>query len=94
MHVLDLTIGTRHFSLPEGTDVRELEHRIEGAVRAGGAMVRIPSPGDHATSALVTSATTVFIEHLDVPDHDPEAASGHPSQIDFDLTDQFSEWDA
>lgn len=72
MHLLDLTIGTRHFFLPEDTNSLELEAHLEDAVRRGGAMVSIPRLHGQKTSALITPVMPVYLDEIDAPDGDDE----------------------
>ncbi|TCL79540.1 MULTISPECIES: hypothetical protein [unclassified Rathayibacter] len=94
MRLLDLTIGTRHFYLPEQTDLAEFERRIEHAARTGGAMIDIPGTHGHATSALITPSMPVFIEPVDVTEDGDHDDADFTSALDFDLTSGFSDWNA
>jgi hypothetical protein len=68
MNVIELSVATRVFRLPTGTDIEHLQRVIRDAVHAGGALVDIPSIGDARITALVTPATPVFVERIDVDD--------------------------
>jgi len=85
MKLLDLTIGTRHFYLPADTDFTELETRITNAVRDGGTLVEIPTGHPHPTTALITPATPVFLDHLEVTDDTSDTDELH-SPLDFDIS--------
>lgn len=92
MEPFTLTIGPRHFLLPAGTDVAELEERIEDAVRRGGAMVRIPAVLGRAVDALVTPASAVFVDPTDPPE-DPRADDpDSTAHVDFDLHGAYEDW--
>lgn len=94
MRLLELTIGTRHFYLPEETDLGEFERTIEDAARAGGSMIEIPSANQRPVSALITPGMPVFIEHVDLADDSHEDHDDLTSPVDFDLHSSFSEWSA
>lgn len=94
MRLLDLTIGTRHFYLPDDTDLEAFEREIENAARTGGSMIGIPGAHHDRISALITPSTTVFVERIDLPDDTEEDQNDLTSSLDFDLTDTFSEWNA
>ncbi|MCJ1698053.1 hypothetical protein MT349_19895 [Rathayibacter caricis] len=80
MRALELVIGHRHFRLPAETDLDQLTDRIQEAARVGGAMVELPGP--HPVSALITPATSVFLEII------TSAEQGH---ILYPVMDDFSE---
>jgi len=94
MRLLELTIGTRHFYLPEETDLGEFERAIEDAARTGGGMIGIPGLHQHPVSALITPGTPVFIEHVELADDSREDRNDLTSSVDFDLHSSFSEWNA
>jgi len=92
MRLLELTIGTRHFYLPEKTDLGEVEHAIEDAARSGGGMIGIPRLSQHPVSALITPGMPVFIEHVDLADDNREDNDDLTSSVDFDLHSSFCDW--
>ena len=94
MRLFDLTIGTRHFYLPDDTDLEAFEREIETAARTGGSMIGIPGTHQNRISALVTASTTVFVERIDLHEDTEEDQDDLTSSLDFDLTDSFSEWNA
>ncbi|QHC69736.1 hypothetical protein [Rathayibacter sp. VKM Ac-2801] len=89
MRLLELTIGTRHFYLPEETDLGDFERAIEDAARSGGGMIGIPGLHREPVSALITPGVPVFIEHVVLAD-DSGDDDDLTSPIDFDSS--FSEW--
>ncbi|PPF14679.1 MULTISPECIES: hypothetical protein [unclassified Rathayibacter] len=91
MHLLELTIGPRHFSLPVDVDRVGLTQRLEQAAAAGGAFVEIPTSRG-TTSAFVTPATAVFLDVIDAPDETADGLDPRTSSIDVDLVDRFSKW--
>lgn len=94
MRLFDLTIGTRHFYLPADINVAELEHRVETAARAGGAMIQIPGAHEPVTSALITPSIPVFIELIDASEDEDEDETGLTSTLDFDHSSLLAPWDA
>lgn len=94
MRLLDLTIGTRHFYLPEETNLAELQHEIEEAARTGGGIIGVPVQHQRSVSALITPGMTVFIEQVDLTDDSNENDADLDSSLDVDLHGMFSDWNA
>ena len=78
------------FFLAPGQDVADLKHRIEAALRSGGAFVDFIVAGDDAVSVLVSASTRVVIslESVDVDVGVGAGDAGHGAAHyggDFDL---------
>lgn len=78
------------FFLAPGQDVADLKHRIEAALRSGGAFVDFTVAGDDAVSVLVSASTRVVIslESVDVDVGVGAGDAGHGAAHyggDFDL---------
>lgn len=56
-----LALGDSHFVLAQGQDERDLQHRIEAAVHAGGGFVDFVVVGNRRVSAFMTGAERIVV---------------------------------
>ena len=64
-----LVINGHTYPLADDDRVVDMKHAILTAVRDGGAFVEVPAGAVTTAEVLVTPATAIFIEHIDVPDN-------------------------
>ncbi|WP_019180248.1 hypothetical protein [Microbacterium yannicii] len=72
-----LVINGHTYPLVDDAQVVDAKRTILTAIHDGGAFVEVPAGSITTAEVLITSATSIVIEHIDVPDSAPE--EGAPS---------------
>ncbi|MGK3950991.1 hypothetical protein ACLKM7_01565 [Microbacterium sp. I2] len=65
-----LVINGHTYPLADDDRVVDVKHAILTAVHDGGAFVEVPAGAVTTAEVLVTPATAIYIEHIDVVDND------------------------
>jgi hypothetical protein len=80
-----LVINGHTYPLADDGQVVDAKETILTAIHDGGAFVEVPDGSITTAEVLVTPATSIVIEHIDIPDALPDENTGAGS--DSDATD-------
>jgi hypothetical protein len=67
-----LVINGHTYPLADDAQVVDAKQTILTAIHDGGAFVEVPAGSITTAEVLITSATSIVIEHIDIPDASPD----------------------